>query len=115
MDTGNNVVNFVQIKLAYNPKSLTDIKITKGPFLQKAETLNTYTNENNGTLTYILVLPKETKAVQGKGTIATIAFKTTLKNGESTILAFLKDSLITNDQSVESVLQKTENAKILRK
>lgn len=114
IDTGSNSVSFVQIKLLFDPKYLSDMRVTQGPFLQEADILNTFVNQDLGTLTYILALPKNTKAIQGKGTIATITFKTTLKPDEKTALSFMKETLVTNDTFVGTVLKKTNGTKIIR-
>lgn len=114
MDTGSNTVNFVQIKLLYNPNHLSDIKVTKGPFMEKAEILNTFVNQEMGTLTYLLALPKDVQPLQGKGVIATISFTSTLKPGNSTTVSFTKDTMVTNDQTSTSLLKKTYDAKIMQ-
>lgn len=115
LDTGKDAVRFVQIKLLYNPKYVYDMTVTQGPMLKNALILNNYVNQEIGSLTYILNLPKKMVEIQGKGVIATLTFKTFLEPKQNTYLRFSPETLVTNDASPRSILQKTHDTIILRR
>ena len=115
IDTGANQIRFVQIQLIYDPQQLSHIKIVQGSFMQKATVLNTFINTDLGSITYIVALPKKEKAVTGNGVVASITFDTDLKQAQSTLVTFSKNTLVTNDTNPESILKKTTNTKIIKK
>lgn len=114
MDTDINTVRFVQIKLSYNPKHLTNITITKGPFMQHAQVLNEFINTDRGTLTYILAIPKGKAVIKGKGILATITFTALLEPDQKTLVVFSKETLITNDTYPGSLLKKAYGTTIIK-
>jgi hypothetical protein len=114
VDTGSNQINFVQVQIFYDPKRLSNIKIAQGPFMQKAQILNSYINSQTGTITYILNLPKKEKSIQGTGSIATITFNTSLKPKQYTVLAFSKETLVTDSIHTDSILKETKGTTIQR-
>lgn len=114
LDTGKDAVRFVQIKLLYNRKYVYDMTVTQGPILKNATVLSSNINQEAGSLTYILELPKKIVETQGRGVIATLTFKTFLEPKQSTYLRFSPDTLVTNDKNPRSILQKTNDTIILR-
>jgi len=114
INTGENSINFSQVSLRYDPRYISEINIVQGPFMQKASVLNTFINQESGTITYILALPKSIKPIKGIGTIAVLKFKTSFIKNESTIVSFTKDTLITNDTSVQTLLKKAVGTTIIK-
>jgi hypothetical protein len=115
LHTGSNEVSFVQIKLFYDPTRLSEVNIIQGPFMQKASVLSTYIDTQKGTITYMLTLAKKEKPVQGKGIIATIMFNSLLKPKQTTILAFSKETFVTDNIHTDSILKETKGTTVQRK
>jgi hypothetical protein len=115
IDTGENTVKFVQIKLSYNPIILYDMQIKKDLLFSQADVLNTYRDDHLGTITYILNFSKKISGFHGKGNIAEISFKTHLANNESTNLSFTRETMVSDATSPQSILKKVIDTKIIRK
>jgi hypothetical protein len=115
IDTGGDTVNFVQIKVTYNPNLVYGVHIEKGSFFSSAQILNNYVDDTSGTATFILSLPKKAAGKNGKGTIATVQFKTSLKNNETTLLSFSPETMVSGSVYTKSVLKNSIDTKIIRK
>lgn len=111
IDTGENQINFVQIKLSYNPKLITDIHFSPGTFFQHPQILNNFVDKEKGTATYILSLPTKSAGVKGKGSIANITFTTSplLRSGDTMSLSFAPETMVTDNIHTTSVLKQANN------
>lgn len=114
MDTGKNTITFVQLKLSYNSRQISDVNVLQGAFMSKATVLNTFVDQEKGTLTYIISFPKNENGIQGKGIIATISFKTSVKQNENTSFHFSPETQVTDATYPGSLLEKTSDAKLTR-
>lgn len=114
IDTGKNSVRFVQLRLTYNPKHLTDIKIEPGTLIKKAEILTNTIKPETGTITYMISLPKSEKEIHGKGILVTLHFSSIMGLDEHTTVRFAKDTLVTNDSYPGSLIKKMINGTIER-
>ena len=112
INTGINKVTGVQLEIAYDPKILTNVKITKGTFLPNSNVLLNIIDSETGRISYALVIPPSVTALSGKGTVAVI---TATKNIEASVLSeseikILPKSLVTQVGTEGSVLKNTKNA-----
>lgn len=107
-----NKVTAVQLELSYDPKSLSSVTLTPGPFLPAAAPLINTVDAQQGKITYALVIPPSGQGKSGEGVVATIAFQSLLTAGASTEITVLPTTLITAEGIPESVLAKGTGATI---
>jgi hypothetical protein len=74
INTGNNKVTGVDIRLSYDPTILTHLDIQPGSFFTNPVVLLKKIDSTKGTITYTIAINPNTKFVTGKGTVATISF-----------------------------------------
>lgn len=112
IDTGINKITGIQLEIAYDPKILTNVKISKGTFLPNSNILLNIIDSDTGRISYALVIPPSVTALSGKGTVAVI---TATKNIEASVLSeseikILPKSLVTQVGTEGSVLKNTKSA-----
>lgn len=112
IDSGINAVTAVQLDMTYDPKALTNIKITAGPFFQNPFELLNIIDTKTGKISYALGLPPSAAAKKGNGTVATISFTPLLPAGQTTQLTFTNKSLATAEGVSKSVLKSSSGATI---
>lgn len=112
IDTGTNKVNAVQVELSYDPKTITNMVISKGTFFSDATQLLNTVDAKNGKASYVLVISPTGLAQSGKGTVATVAFTTKLPSGQKTNITFTPKTLVTAEDVPTSVLKATDSATI---
>ncbi len=112
IDTGANKVNAVQIELSYDPKQLTNVLISQGTFFPDATTLLNSIDAKNGKASYVLAISPSGEAQSGKGTVATLSFRTLIPSGQKTGITFTPKTLVTADDVPTSVLKATDSATI---
>lgn len=113
LDTQTNKITAVQLELSYDPEVLTDVGIVPGafftdviPFIQKVD-------PSTGRISYAVGLTPTAQAVQGKGVVAIITFRSNLSPGEKTEVKFLPQTLLTAEGVSTSVLENASDTTIL--
>lgn len=116
IDTGSgektNAVTAVQLEMEYDPKVLTAVTLTSGSFIPNATPLVNNIDQTNGKITYALAIPPSGSGVSGKGSVATIQFRSLIPQGSSTTVRLLPTTLVTAQGVSESVLLKATGATI---
>lgn len=114
IDTGANVVTGVQLELSYDPKVLTAVDVTPGTFFENSNVLIKKVDTVNGRITYALGVALGEKGKSGKGVIASLHFA--LIPGQTqpvtTTITFLPKTQVSAQETIESVLNKTEDANL---
>jgi hypothetical protein len=113
LNTNENTVTAVQLELQYDPKTLTNVTITAGPFLNKPIELLKNIDRSTGRITFMLGITPAQQPIQGKGIVATVTFSTltSAKNG-TTDFKLLPSSLVTASGIDTSVLRSTLGTKV---
>ena len=107
MNTGENVVNSVQLELAYDPQALTNVTVAPGNFFQQPNTLVSNINTTDGRISYATAEQIDLPGRQGTGVVALISFNIAKDfTNQSTQITFLPKTAIAADRILESVLRK---------
>jgi hypothetical protein len=115
IDSGSNAVTTVQLELAYDPKLITNLKITPDTFLPNAVELLNKNDVTTGRASFALAILPSQPAQTGKGVVARITFNTrpaTLITKE-TELTLLQKSLVTASGVSPSVLKEARSTKVM--
>lgn len=110
IDSLDNKVTGVELKLSFDPKQLQNVDIVTGDFFTNPTVIQKTIDQANGKITYVLSTPIGASEVQGKGTVAVISF-TKIGTKETTI-GFLPQTLVSAKGQDQSVLKKTVGASI---
>ncbi|HYK08216.1 MAG TPA: cohesin domain-containing protein [Candidatus Eisenbacteria bacterium] len=107
MDTNGDLVNSVQLELAYDPQALTGVVVTPGKFFQQPSALVNSVNTTDGRISYALVEQMDLPSKKGTGTVAYISFNVSPTfTGKTTPITFLPKTAVAADKILESVLRK---------
>lgn len=107
IDSGENVVNAVQLELAYDPQAITNVILTPGTFFQQPTALLNNINAVDGRISYALAEQIDISGKKGKGTLAYISFTVQPTfSGKTTTFTFLPKTAVAADKVLESVLKK---------
>lgn len=106
MDTSDNDVTAVQLELGYDPRIISNVKVTPGPMFTNPVVLIDKNNPTTGRYTYAFGITPNAQAVKGQGIVATVTF-TPLPGtlGKNMQLGLLPTSLVTARGVAESVLK----------
>ena len=108
IDTGSNLVNSVQLEIAYDPTALSNVTLAPGSFFQQPSALVNNVDSANGRISYALVEQMSLPGKSGNGTVALLSFdKQPSYTGTTTTLTFLPKTAVAADRILESVLRKT--------
>lgn len=113
LSTEENNVTAVQLEMAYDPKILGGIDIKPGDFFDNPDVLMKTIDQKNGRISYALILPPDSLARKGTGTVAVISFKVLNKKAEQTTISFLPKTLVTAEGVDPSVLKTSTGATII--
>ncbi|OGM61261.1 hypothetical protein A2955_02050 [Candidatus Woesebacteria bacterium RIFCSPLOWO2_01_FULL_37_19] len=107
VDSGANKLIGVELNIAFDPSKLQVVDVTPGTFFPNAESANKIIDNNNGSLSFTLLIPPEnTQPVQGSGELAKIDF-TPIDLGNTTI-SFAQNTLVAAvDSGSVNMLQDT--------
>jgi len=108
MDTSDNNVTAVQLELGYDPRIISNVKVTSGPLFTNPVVLIDKNNPTTGRYTYAFGITPSGSPVTGTGVVATVTF-TTLPGavGKDMQLGLLPTSLVTARGVAQSVLKST--------
>lgn len=107
IDTGDNVVNSVQLELAYDPQALANVSITPGDFFQQPSPLINTIDTVGGRISYALTEQIDLPGKKGTGTVALLSYTVSPTFSGTTTISFLPKTAVTADRILESVLKKT--------
>ena len=108
--TGSNLVNAVQLELAYDPQALTNVTVSQGDFFRQPTTLLNSIDTVDGRISYATTEQLDLPAKMGTGTVAIISFDIAKDfTGKMTTISFLPKSAVAADKIMESVLRSTSN------
>lgn len=114
IDTTIDKVTGVEVNLSFDPKVISNVKLTPSTFFEKTMVLRNEVSQKDGTLSYIIVIPLTEKGKIGQGTVATISFNNNLLAGQQTNLTFLPKTEITAQGIDGSVLKESTGATIIK-
>ncbi len=108
VDAGGDLVNSVQLELAYDPQALTNVTVTPGSFFPQPNTLVNNVNTTDGRISYALAQQIDTPGRNGVGTVAFISFNVApTYTNSTTTFTFLPKTAVAADKILESVLKST--------
>lgn len=114
VNTGVNAITAVQLDMTFDPKALSNIKVTAGQYFQNPfELLPSTVDSKTGKISYALGLPPSAAAKKGIGTVATITFTSLLSPNQQTQLTFTSKTLVTAEGVSKSVLKSSVGATIV--
>jgi hypothetical protein len=114
INTGQDHVNKVQLEISYDPKILTKVDITAGPYFTDPQVLIKTIDSENGRISFALGVQNGEKGLLGQGVLAKLTFSMLQKNTTATASAgflLLPKSQVSADGIYESVLKSTIDAK----
>ncbi len=103
--TGNNMVNAVQLELAFDASHLYNVDIKPGQLFQNSAELLKKVDNQKGTISYAIASPLGQKGVSGIGIVAVITFQEKGNPGELARINFLPKTLVTALGTDKSVLK----------
>lgn len=107
IDTGGNMVNSVQMELAYDPQALVGVVVTPGSFFQQPSPLLNNINTVDGRISYALAEQINLPGKNGTGTLALVSFNIAPTfTGKTTQISFLPKTAVAADRILESVLKR---------
>lgn len=110
INTNEDEISGAQIELSFDPKSLTNLDITPGTFINSPAILLKTVDLKTGVIRYAIAIKPGDKMVKGTGTLATISFN---KVGSSaTSINFLPQSQVSTTSHNQSLLKETTSAVI---
>lgn len=113
INTSDNDVTAVQLELGYDPRIVSNVKITPGPLFTNPVILIDKNNPSEGRYTYAFGITPNDQPVKGNGVVATITFTTSASSiGKKTQIGLLPTSLVTARGVAQSVL-KTSTGTVL--
>lgn len=107
ISTGKNKVTAVQLELQYDPKILTNMAITSGPFFTKSDVLLNKIDTENGRISYAIIIGLTDEGVVGDGVVVNLTFSTSALVPAKTKITFLSKTKVTAEGISESVLKQT--------
>ena len=105
IDTGIDSVSGVQLKIAYDPKVLTNVKVVPGSFFPNGTVLQNDVDITKGIISYAFAINPGMQGQKGKGQVVTITY--TAVPQTATDMVFLSDTKVTSQGVNTSVLNKT--------
>jgi hypothetical protein len=114
VDSDTNKLTGSQLELTYDPKAVTIVDIVPGQFFQSPNVLLKKIDQTNGRITYAVATGLGQPGIAGKGTVATIKFKTNpgQKLPLTISFGFLPKTEVSSEETIESVLRKTVDTKL---
>ncbi len=108
INTGQDLVNKVQLELSYDPKVLTKVDINPGTFFTNPQILLKTLDPTNGRISFALGVQNGQSGILGQGVIATLNFSL-VANAASASVSLLPKTQVTADGYSVSVLKSTAN------
>ncbi len=106
MDTSDNNVTAVQLEIGYDPRVISNVKVTAGPLFANPVVLIDKNNPTTGRYTYAFGITPNSPAVKGTGVVATVTFIPLPGTaGKDMQLGLLPTSLVTARGVAQSVLK----------
>ncbi|MEK7605674.1 MAG: cohesin domain-containing protein [Patescibacteria group bacterium] len=114
IDSGGDPITAVQLDIAYDPATITDLSIQSGDFLGESQILPLNSqNENSGKATFVITPKNIQEAKSGKGVLAKLIFYPKKAGNQlSTTISILDTSLVSARGISTSVLKKVGSATI---
>ncbi len=112
IDTNQNNVTAAQLEILYDPKVISNVAIIPGSFFESPIDLLKKIDPQTGKISYAFGAGLAAKPSQGKGTLATITFTTSLQKGQTATVTILPETIVTAEGEEASVLKQTTNAVI---
>jgi hypothetical protein len=106
VDTSDNNVTAVQLELGYDPRIISNVKVTPGPLFSNPVVLINKNNPVAGRYTYAFGITPNSPAVKGTGVVATVTFTPLYgSTGKDMQLGLLPTTLVTARGVAQSVLK----------
>jgi hypothetical protein len=105
LTSGGNKVTGVQLELEFNPAHISDVDVKPGPFFENSVELIKNIDDEKGTISYAIAVGQGENGVSGSGTVAIITFTQVGEDGTESQIKFLPKTLITSDETDQSVLK----------
>ncbi len=115
LSTAMNEVTAVQLELQYDPKVITNVKVTPGSFFTNPLIFPfNKTDAVNGRVSYSIGIQPSQNALKGEGTVATISFsKVPGTTAGETQLTLLPKSLVSARGVEQSVLKSSQSTTVM--
>jgi hypothetical protein len=108
MNTSDNDVTAVQLEIGYDPRIISNVKVTPGAMFTNPVVLIDKNNPTTGRYTYAFGITPNAQAVKGSGVVATVTFTPVYgAAGKQMQLGLLPTSLVTARGVAQSVLKST--------
>lgn len=108
--TGSNKVTAVQFEISYDPKAITNVKVTPATFFTTPVVFLNQVDAAKGIIVYAIGIAPTESPVSGKGSVVTISY--TPIGSLASDVTFLPHSLVTADGIDYSVLKSTSGTTI---
>lgn len=113
INSNANIVNAVQLEMAFDPNVLSNITLTPGTFFMNPVVLIKNINYTSGRISYALGIQPQDHGVKGQGTVATISFQAAPgATATSTALTFTPKTLVAAEGVTQSVLKSAQSVMI---
>jgi hypothetical protein len=106
INTGQDMVNKVQLEISYDPKVLTKVDVSPGLFFTDPQIFLKNIDPVNGRISFAFGVHKNENGQVGQGVLAKLTF-TAVQKVASTSVSLLPKTQVTADGFSESVLQTT--------
>ncbi len=108
INTGQDMVNKVQLELSYDPKILSKVDVTTGSFFSNPQILLKNIDPINGRISFAIGVQDGNTGQIGQGIVAKLMFTETQKNA-TTSVTLLPKSEVSADGISQSVLKTSIN------
>ena len=115
INTGANKVSGVQLEMQYDPKVISNVKLSPGTFFKNPNIIINTVDQQTGKITYAIgpQLGANSTAQSGIGPIAALQFTVTAAVGQSTSFDILPTSEVASSGIPVSVLKDATGARIV--
>lgn len=110
INTNEDEISGAQIELSFDPKSLTNVDIVPGTFINEPAILIKTIDTGTGVIRYVIAIKPGDKMVKGEGIIATVSFNKV--GSDPTYINFLPQSQVSTTSHIQSLLKETASAVI---
>lgn len=106
VNTDVNTISGVQMEVAYDPKVITNVKVTPGTFFTNPNVIINRINTTDGRISYAIALQPGGTPQQGQGVVAIVHYTVLpTATATTTTLSFLPKSFVSVEGTSDTALQ----------
>lgn len=113
INTNQNNITAVEFEIQYDPKVLSNVKVTPGTFFPNPLVLRNTIDTTKGIIHYAIAIQVTGTPQNGTGTVATISFRTTPNTQQQSQLTFTDNTIVAGQEGVNSLLNSSQDAQII--